>query len=92
MQREVKHGLVLELKLHNLLRRAVYFKLHNAVVAADAVAKMNDVVALAEFGKIEQVVNRRTVREHAPARFQINLCAPAEEILCAHKRRALGFF
>ena len=89
VERQIQNGFVLELELYGLLFFSAEIELHNAVVSAHAVPQVHDIVALAELGEIEKLVDLRAVREHPAARLELYLRAPAEELAHAHKRRAL---
>ena len=62
MQGHIQVGLILKFELYCLLHFPVELELYNAAVAADAVAQMHDVVAVAQFRKIEQLVDLRPYR------------------------------
>ena len=48
---------------------------------------MHNIVAFPEFGEIQQLVNLRAVREHAPPRLQRRLCAPAKHLAATGEHR-----
>ena len=48
---------------------------------------MDNVVADAEFGEVQKLVNLRLYGKHSAARLQVGFGAPAEEVAQAHERR-----
>ena len=88
VQRQIQHRPVLEFELYGLFATAVGFELRHSVVAAYSMPEVHDVVAFAQLGEVEKLVDLRPARKHSAARLEARFLPPAEELPRADKRRA----
>ena len=92
MERQIQRGGVFKFKLNDFFALAARLKLGHAVVAAYSVPEVDDVVALAKLGKIEELVNLRAPRQHSSPRFEPRFLPPPENFARASKDDALCVF